>query len=241
MAYTPYYSGGWQNNEEGGTPINAAALNHMESGISTAVERTGDTMTGNLIIQGDIYPSVRLKPTRNDNTMVGIVEGSYTGTAALSIYEDANGTNRRMIQVQSANAASSLDNAIMLRDGVNGTITNYRVFHSGMATPVPVANGGTGASDAAGARANMNIRAGRVTGVTLAAGAQDSTAVTFGTAMPNNQYVVVVTIYGSFSAAINVRYSTGGQTATGFTMRYANTGSASQSGLIFDWVAVAIG
>lgn len=156
MAYTPYYSGGWQNNEEGGTPINAAALNHMESGISTAVERTGDTMTGNLVIQGDIYPSVVLKPTRSDNTMVGIVEGSYTGTAALSIYEDSSGTNRRMIQVQSASAASSLDNAIMLRDGVNGTITNYRVFHAGMATPVPVANGGTGAADAAGARAAIN-------------------------------------------------------------------------------------
>lgn len=96
------------------------------------------------------------------------------------------------------------------------------------------------AADASAARTNLGIRSGRVTGVSLAAGAQGSTAVTFDTAMPSNQYVVVVTIYGSFSAAANVHYSTGGQTATGFTMRYINTGSADQTGLIFDWIAVAI-
>lgn len=36
MAYTPYYSGGWQSGEEGGTPITPAALNHMEDGIAAA-------------------------------------------------------------------------------------------------------------------------------------------------------------------------------------------------------------
>ena len=37
MAYTPYYSGGWQSGEEGGTPITPAALNHIDNGI-TAVD-----------------------------------------------------------------------------------------------------------------------------------------------------------------------------------------------------------
>ena len=36
MAYTPYYSGGWQTGEEGGTPITPAALNHMEAGIEAS-------------------------------------------------------------------------------------------------------------------------------------------------------------------------------------------------------------
>jgi hypothetical protein len=36
MAYTPYYSGGWQSGEEGGTPITPAALNNMETGIQSA-------------------------------------------------------------------------------------------------------------------------------------------------------------------------------------------------------------
>lgn len=34
MAYTPYYPGGWQSGEEGGTPITPAALNHIENGIA---------------------------------------------------------------------------------------------------------------------------------------------------------------------------------------------------------------
>jgi hypothetical protein len=35
--YTPYYSGGWQSGESGGTPITPAALNNMENGISAAL------------------------------------------------------------------------------------------------------------------------------------------------------------------------------------------------------------
>ena len=36
MAWTPYYSGGWQSGEQGGTPITPAALNNMENGIKAA-------------------------------------------------------------------------------------------------------------------------------------------------------------------------------------------------------------
>lgn len=33
MSYEPYYSGGWQSGETGGTPVTPEALNHMDEGI----------------------------------------------------------------------------------------------------------------------------------------------------------------------------------------------------------------
>ena len=36
-------------------------------------------------------------------------------------------------------------------------VNAFRIFHSGMATPVPVANGGTGASSAKAALSNLGI------------------------------------------------------------------------------------
>lgn len=34
--YSPYYPNGWKDNLAGGTPITAAAMNHMENGIKAA-------------------------------------------------------------------------------------------------------------------------------------------------------------------------------------------------------------
>ena len=53
--------------------------------------------------------------------------------------------------------APSRDNALLLRDVVDGNYYAYRVFHAGMASPVPVANGGTGASSAKAALNNLGI------------------------------------------------------------------------------------
>ena len=39
-SYNPYYSGGWQSGEEGGTPITPDALNHMDDGIAGAYDYT---------------------------------------------------------------------------------------------------------------------------------------------------------------------------------------------------------
>lgn len=44
MAYNKYYANGWQNNEEGETPITAAALNHMEDGIVELDGNIGDKL-----------------------------------------------------------------------------------------------------------------------------------------------------------------------------------------------------
>lgn len=39
----------------------------------------------------------------------------------------------------------------------NGSYYSYRLFHAGMATPVPIANGGTGASTAKAALTNLGV------------------------------------------------------------------------------------
>lgn len=41
MAYSKYYSNGWQSGEAGGTPITPEALNHMEEGIAAALRSDG--------------------------------------------------------------------------------------------------------------------------------------------------------------------------------------------------------
>ena len=44
--YTPYYEGGWKNEEEmTTTPICAEALNHMEEGISAAYDTVDPTLS----------------------------------------------------------------------------------------------------------------------------------------------------------------------------------------------------
>lgn len=65
MAYTPYYSGGWQSGETGGTPITPAALNNIESGISAAIRGTGS-------ISNDTLGSYKNTTTDWENTGITI-------------------------------------------------------------------------------------------------------------------------------------------------------------------------
>lgn len=82
-------------------------------------------------------------------------EGSYVGASSFAAWEDSTGNNRRMLEVRTKAYQNSLDWAVLLRVCDAGTWSNYRVFHSGMPSGVPVANGGTGATDAATARSNL--------------------------------------------------------------------------------------
>ncbi|MDI9469120.1 MAG: DUF859 family phage minor structural protein [Bacillota bacterium] len=132
------------------------------------VKKTGDTMTGNLNISGYLYPSMLLLPTYNDTTNRTVFEGSYAGASSFAAWEDSTGNNRRMLEVRTKAYQNSLDWAVLLRVCDAGTWGNYRVFHSGMVSGVPVANGGTGATTAANARANLGANnAGNLTTGTL--------------------------------------------------------------------------
>lgn len=122
-----------------------------------AVKKSGDTMTGNLYIQSSLYPSLYLQPTYNGTTNRTVFEGSYAGASSFSSWDDSSGNNRRMLEVRNRSYESSRDNAVLLRDVINGTYYAYRIFHAGMATPVPVANGGTGASSAKAALNSLGI------------------------------------------------------------------------------------
>ena len=132
------------------------------------IKKAGDTMTGNLRISESLYPSLCLLPTYNGTSSRTVLEGSYEGAASLAAWEDAAGNNRRMLEIRTKALQASLDWALVLRVCEAGVWNNYRVFHSGMPSGVPVANGGTGAANAADARKNLGANnAGNLTTGTL--------------------------------------------------------------------------
>ena len=139
---------------QGGTGANTASGACSAIG---AVKKSGDTMSGNLNISTSLYPSLYLLPTYNSTTNRTVFEGSYIGASSFSSWEDGTGKNRRMLEIRNAAYQASLDYAVMLRTCVNGAWGAYRVFHAGMPTPVPIANGGTGASSAKAALSNLGI------------------------------------------------------------------------------------
>ena len=139
---------------QGGTGASTAANACAALG---AVKKSGDTMTGNLSISSNLYPSVYLLPYYNFTTNRTVLEGSYAGASSFASWEDSSGNNRRMLEVRTKKYESSMDNAVLLRTCDNGTWGSYRLFHAGMATPVPVANGGTGGATGKAALSNLGV------------------------------------------------------------------------------------
>ena len=90
------------------------------------VNRAGDTMTGKLKIQEDLYSGIELK--NNQNNYLSVLQGSYVGATSIGAY--SNGTNqRRMLEVRNKRSSNSLDKAVVLRDAIDGKLTDYKVWH----------------------------------------------------------------------------------------------------------------
>jgi len=200
---------------QGGTGSTTAA---GACGNIGAVKKSGDTMTGNLTIQSSLYPSVYLKPTYNGTTNQTVFEGSYIGASSFASWEDSGGNNRRMLEVRNKACQDDLNWAALLRTCENGTWATYRLFHSGMETPVPIANGGTGATTAASARSNLGCNnASNLTSGTVAA-ARLPFKVAYGSSSCNG------------STAASIDYSSAGFTATPVVVVSYSTTSTNWSG-----------
>ena len=230
----------------GGTGGTTAAAARSNLG---AVNKAGDTMTGNLTIQGSLYPSMLLQPTYNDTTNRTVFEGSYVGASSFAAWEDATGNNRRMLEVRTKAYAASLDNAVMVRVCDNGTWGNYRVFHAGMPSGVPIANGGTGATTAANARSNLGANnAGNLTTGTLPAarlpfkiqyGQTTVSGVSWTTVALSgftNTPTIVVSYAGNPSSSGIAVLKTGNESASSFQVCMA--GSSGSGSRKVNWIAI---
>jgi len=231
----------------GGTGGTTAAAARSNLG---AVNKAGDTMTGNLNIQGTLYPSMLLKPTQSGQTNQTVFEGSYVGASSFAAWEDNTGNNRRMLEVRTKAYAASLDNAVMVRVCDNGSWGNYRVFHAGMPSGVPIANGGTGATTAANARSNLGANnAGNLTTGTLPAarlpfkiqyGQTSVTGVAWTTVSLTAGFTATPTIIVSYagnptSSGIAV-LKTGSESTTSFQVCMA--GSSGSGTRKVNWIAI---
>ena len=102
------------------------ALPKIVKDIDARVKDTGDTMTGNLIVEKGDYPSFNA-----DNTTTGARANfqSWENSAVVQSQNVAGDTsNRRGLFLKNSNAASSVANALTLRDWVNGTYTEYKLY-----------------------------------------------------------------------------------------------------------------
>lgn len=230
----------------GGTGATSASGARSNLG---AVNKAGDTMTGNLNIQGTLYPSMLLKPTQSGQTNQTVFEGSYVGASSFAAWEDNTGNNRRMLEVRTKAYAASLDNAVMVRVCDNGSWGNYRVFHAGMPSGVPIANGGTGATTAANARSNLGANnAGNLTTGTLPAarlpfkiqyGQTTVSGVSWTTVALSgftNTPTIVVSYAGNPSSSGIAVLKTGNESASSFQVCMA--GSSGSGSRKVNWIAI---
>ena len=231
----------------GGTGGTTAAAARSNLG---AVNKAGDTMTGNLTIQGTLYPSMLLKPTQSGQTNQTVFEGSYVGASSFAAWEDNTGNNRRMLEVRTKAYAASLDNAVMVRVCDGGTWGNYRVYHEGMETVIPLSKGGTGGTSAATARSKIgaNNASNLTTGTLPAArlpfkiqyGQTSVTGVAWTTVSLTAGFTATPTIIVSYagnptSSGIAV-LKTGSESTTSFQVCMA--GSSGSGTRKVNWIAI---
>lgn len=145
------------------------AVNYTDVKTNNFVSKSGDTMTGDLNIQGYYTPFISLVPIESSKIKKSVFECNGEGILSMAVWEDESEQNGRIFEVRAKPFENSLNNALLLRVYDNGNQSSYKVFHSG--TTVPITSGGTGATTAAGALTALGafpISGGTLTGAAMA-------------------------------------------------------------------------
>ena len=155
-----------------------------------------------------------------------------------------------MLEVRTKAYAASLDNAVMVRVCDGGTWGNYRVYHEGMETVIPLSKGGTGGTSAATARSKIgaNNASNLTTGTLPAArlpfkiqyGQTSVTGVAWTTVSLTAGFTATPTIIVSYagnptSSGIAV-LKTGSESTTSFQVCMA--GSSGSGTRKVNWIAI---
>lgn len=94
--------------------------------IETRVKDTGDTLTGNLVIEKSTYPSIAL-----GNTTTGTRTNLQTwdnSSVLQCLLEAGNTDNRRGLFLKNSRSVAAVSNALALRDWIDGTYTEYKIY-----------------------------------------------------------------------------------------------------------------
>ena len=158
----------------------------INSAIEARVNKAGDTMTGDLTISA-MMPSLGLY-NNGTSTHRGLIFANSSDNSIVIDSRDTSVNNAsRRLAISNATGQASKDKALRLIDiNEEGYGAYYRVFHTGMETPIPIANGGTGATSAPNALTSLGAvaKSGDTMGGKLVANA--TSVATLGTAQVRN-------------------------------------------------------
>ena len=214
MAYTPYYSGGWQSGEEGDTPVTPAALNHIEDGIANINPKN---------IGAFGQQSLSTSPVDANDT-------ALYGTAMVSADSCANLPTSEQGHYYEVAFMGTFQTAVF-HSGAAGISRAYARYYANSQWYPWVRVDGIGKATLA----DVVLSSGSYTFSNLAAGAQTNASIAFSSSIGTTNYIVVTQSNVS-RCAIGIQ----NRTATGFELYCRNVSSETASPVI-TWAVIALG
>lgn len=178
-----------------------------------AVAKSGDTMTGNMVIEKS-YVDATSVTVANPKRRISLSVHNNSG-----VYDD---TNSKWVFNSPADSADWT---------FNGKATN-------VSGTVAVANGGTGSTTWSGALTNLGIRRGKTSTLTVGANTAKTLEVKYSTTCGSIPIVVVTIAGGSSNTSQGMyQYEVFNQSTAGFSIRVITATGANFSGA-FNYIAV---